>query len=104
MSGFVPVFVICKSVDFLIHSKQAAGGVHQELQNVYGDAAVYETMCCDWILLFKHGKFDVDDCFRGGSSNRSKTMNYGPCWVIIRAKREESWLEPLELPREPFPS
>ena len=62
MSDFVPnnrhlreVFI------FFFHSKKTAAEAHQELQKVYGDAALSETTCHDWFSRFKDGDFDVDD-------------------------------------------
>ena len=48
-----------------------AAEVHQELQSVYGDAALSETMCRDWFRCFKDGEFNVDDRPREG---RPKTF------------------------------
>ena len=46
---------------FFFHSKKTAVEAHRELQKVYGDAALSETMCRDWFHRFKDGDFDVDD-------------------------------------------
>ena len=56
---------------FFFHSKKTAAEAHRELQKVYGDAALSETMCRDWFRRFKDGDFDVDDRPREG---RPKTF------------------------------
>ena len=48
-----------------------AAEAHQELLKVYGDAALSETTCRDWLRRFKDGDFDVDDRPREG---RPKTF------------------------------
>ena len=45
---------------FFLHWKKTADEAHRELQNVYGDAVLSETTCCDGIRRFKDGEFDVD--------------------------------------------
>ena len=56
---------------FFFHLKKTAAQAHRKLQKVYGDAALSETMCCDWLRRFKDGDFDVDDRPREG---RPKTF------------------------------
>ena len=56
---------------FFFHSKKTATEAHQELQKVYGDAALNETTCRDWFRRSKDGDFDVDDRPREG---RPKTF------------------------------
>ena len=46
---------------FFLHSKKTVAEAHQELQKIYGDAALSETTCRDWFCRFKDGDFDVDD-------------------------------------------
>ena len=50
----------------LVYSKETAAEAHRELQKVYRDAAVSETMCRDWFRRFKDVDFDVDDHPREG--------------------------------------
>ena len=45
---------------FFYYSKKTTAEAHQELQKVYGDAALSETTCRDWFRRFKDGDFDVD--------------------------------------------
>ena len=46
--------------------KETAADGHPELQEVYGDASLSETMCRDWFRRFKDCQFDVDDRPREG--------------------------------------
>ena len=72
MSDFVPNNRHLREVlIFFFHSKKTATEAHRELQKVYGDAALSETTCRDWLHCFKNGDFDVDDRPREG---RPKTF------------------------------
>ena len=51
---------------FFFHSNKTATEAHQELQKVYGDAALCKTTRHDWFRRFKDGDFDVDDRPREG--------------------------------------
>ncbi|GJQ65884.1 hypothetical protein Trydic_g3985 [Trypoxylus dichotomus] len=46
---------------FFFDSKKTATSAHRELRKVYGDAALSDTTCRDWLRRFKDGVFDVDD-------------------------------------------
>ena len=56
---------------FFFHSKKTAAKAHRELQKVYGDAALSEKTCRDWIRCFKDDDFNIDDRPREG---RPKTV------------------------------
>ena len=56
---------------FFFHSKKTAAEAHQELQKVYGDAAISKTTCHYWFRRMKDGDFDVNDRPREG---RTKTF------------------------------
>ena len=72
MSDFVPNNRhLRKVLIFFFHSKKTATEAHQELQKVYGVAALSETTCRDWFCRFKDGDSDVDDRPREG---RPKTF------------------------------
>ena len=72
MSDFVPNNRLLREVlSFFFHLKKTAAEAHRDLQKVYGDAALIETMCRDWFRLFKDDDFDVDDRPREG---RPKTL------------------------------
>ena len=72
MSDFVPNNRNLREVlIFFFHSKKTSAEAHRKLQKVYGDAALSETTCRDWLRRFKDGDFDVDDLPRGG---RPKTF------------------------------
>ena len=62
---------LLKVLIFFFHSKKTVAEAHQELQKVYGYAALSETTCRDWFRCFKDGDFDVDDRPREG---RPKTF------------------------------
>ena len=67
MSDFVPNNRHLREVwIFFFHPKKTAAEAHRELQKVYGDAALSETTCRDWLRCFKDGDFDVDDHPREG--------------------------------------
>ena len=67
MSDFVPNNRHLREVLIsFFHSKKTAAEEHQELQKVYGDAALSETTCRDRFRRFKDGDFDVDDRPREG--------------------------------------
>ena len=51
---------------FFFHSKKTTTEAHRELQKVYGDAALSEITCRDWLCCFKDGDFNVDDRLREG--------------------------------------
>ena len=61
MCDFVPNNCHLREVSiFFFHSKKTAAEAHQELQKVYGGAALSGTTCRDWFCRFKNGDFDVD--------------------------------------------
>ena len=62
MSDFVPNNRHLREVlIFFFHSKKTAAEAHQELQKVYGDAALTKTTCRDWFRRSRDGDFDIDD-------------------------------------------
>ena len=62
MSDFVPNNRHLREVFFFFfHLKKTAAEAHRELQKVYGNAPLSETMSRDWFRRFKDGDFDVDD-------------------------------------------
>ncbi|KAL3278107.1 hypothetical protein HHI36_013452 [Cryptolaemus montrouzieri] len=66
MSGFVPNNRHLREVlIFFFHSKKAAAEAHRGIPKVYGDAALSETTCQDW-LRRSNFDFDVDDRPREG--------------------------------------
>ena len=72
MSGFVPNNCHLREVlIFFFYLKKTATETHRDLQQVYGDVSLSETMCRDWCRRFKNDDFDVDDRPREG---RPKTF------------------------------
>ena len=72
MSDFVPNNLHLREVlIFFFYLKKMAAEVHQELQKVYGDAALSEITCRVWFRHFKDGDFDVNGRPRKG---RTKTF------------------------------
>ncbi|KAL3278111.1 hypothetical protein HHI36_013456 [Cryptolaemus montrouzieri] len=51
---------------FFFHSKKTAAEAHEELQKVYGDAALSKKTTCRDGFRFRNGDFDVDDRPREG--------------------------------------
>ena len=67
MSDFVPNNRHLREVlIFFFHSKKSATEAHRELQKVYGDAALSETTCRDFLRRFKDVDFNVYDRPREG--------------------------------------
>ena len=67
MSDFVPNNRhLRKEMIFFFYSKKTAAEANQELQKVYGDAALSKTTYRDWFRHFKDGDFDANDRPREG--------------------------------------
>ncbi|XP_062527215.1 uncharacterized protein LOC134199721 [Bombyx mori] len=60
---------------FFFHLKNTLDEALRELQKVYGNAALSETICCDWFSQFIDSGFDIDDCQSKGKLNSTKSLS-----------------------------
>jgi len=67
MSVFEPKMRHLQEVLFyFLNVRKFAIESHRLLVEVYGEAALSETMCCDWFRRFKSSDFDVENKERAG--------------------------------------
>ena len=61
---------------FCFNLKKCAAECHRLLQEAYGEYALSETTCRDWLRRFKSGNFDLKDKERLGQPKNLKTKTW----------------------------